>query len=124
MLQFEYFKMLQFDNYNLLFLAAQFCFIGFLIFLAVKTKSIGVIIIIISCIIHKIIILIMRFFFNPFVPFNFKQLNFEPVISKKLDINIVNLILGVNNILWHLFIAISLFLCYLEWKNGKFQFKR
>ena len=105
-----------FNIYSFLIFIGQVCFIGSLTFLAVKTKSIGVIIIILSCIIHKIINLIMRYIINPLLPYDFEQ------VFKILEINIV--VQGVNNILLLLFIAIGLFLCYLEWKNGKFQFKR
>lgn len=105
-----------FNIYSFLIFISQVCFIGSLIFLAIKTKSVGVIIIILSCIIHKLINILMRYIINPLLQFDFKE------ILKILDINIF--INGVIDLLLLLFIVSGLFICYLEWKNGKFQLKR
>ena len=111
--------MLQLDIYNLvihlgmiyiiLIPAAQFCFIGFLIFFAVKTKSKGVIIIIISCILYQVIHLGMIYIM---------------VARDILSIRVIYVINIIIYILLIVFITLGLCLCYFEWKNGKFQFKR
>lgn len=108
--------MATFDVYSIITLICQVCFIATLTFFAIKTESIGLIIIIISSITSKIIHMIITYLMKPVIPLAFDLIAIPHLIAIIIQYVITSLSVCFN--------TFGLLICYLEWKNGKFQFNK
>lgn len=103
-----------FSNLTIVF---QLVFIGCLLFLGIRTKSVGVILIGITLLIGRIFNWAVNKFYFPFL------LN-RPQTSEMRSIEILHIVSHVSSWLILAFCIFGVFIIYNEWKQGKFQNQR